>query len=707
MAYTTFAFQPGLIKDDSPLAAEGGYVDADKVRFASGRFQTIGGWDKVTAETYAGVPRGAHAWSDLQGRRYIAFGTAAKLHAIVGAHIRDITPLHSEGVITDPFTTANTESVVTVTHPAHGLSTGTEVTYPNTMPLVGGLLMTGTYPVTVIDEDTYTILSPNNATSTQAAGGGAVDFRAALPAGRVDGIGEPGGYGTGGYGLGGYGTTNAIDFLPRVWFLDSWGETLVALPRGGGLYQWQPAIDYPELVVNGTFDSAAGWTLGAGWSISGGSASAVVGAATNLDRAVPLIAGYVYRVTLTAVVVAGTVSVSTNAGTVGNASSPISRSGEYSRMFRAPPGATRLLLVKDAAFAGSIDNVSVTLESVAYRIDEAPNKNAAMFVDPHQIVVLLGTSTAGGVYNAMAVRWSDRQNIAQWAPATDNLAGDNILAQGSRLVSGIASRQENMIWSDSCAYTMQFTGDSTEPFQFHLSGSGCGLIGALARCEHNGVITWASRDNFYRYTGAAPDPIPCTLRREFFDNLSPNQGEKIVAGILPAYSEVWFFKPDARDGIECSRYAAVRWDEGHWTAGTFDRSAWIKPGIFEHPIAFGTDGKVYYHETGTSAVGGEIDWFIETGYFDIGDGDNIMFLRRIIGDFDDLQGPVYYLVSGRMFPNGVVRSDGPHLHNSLTNKIDLRFSARQMKLKIYGRSSPCFARMGAHRLDLIATGMKR
>lgn len=707
MAYTTFSFSPGINKDDSPLASEGGWIDADKVRFASGRAQTIGGWGLMTAGTFSGMARGAHAWADLQGRRYIAFGTNTNLYAVAGGQVRNITPRHSEGVLTNPFSTAAGSPDITVAHPDHGFSTGVTIRYPNLMPLVGGLLLTGIYQVTVVDADTYTITSTSNASSTQTAGGGYVDFQASLPAGLANALGEPGGYGTGGYGEGGYGTTDAIDFLPRVWFLGNWGETLVALPRGGGLYQWQPAVDYPELLANGSFDSAAGWSFGTGWTFVNGFARATAGTASELSHAVPVKAGYVYRIIFNVTANSGVVSIGSDGGHFGQTSVIIGNSGTYSRRFRAPSGMTKIIFYKDVLFDGAIDSVSIKLESFAYRVDEAPNKNSAMFVDPHQIVVLLGTAPANEPYNAMAVRWCDRQNITEWSPSASNLAGDDILAQGSRLVSGIASRQENLIWSDSCLYTMQYTGDATQPFLFQLVGSGCGLIGALARCEHNGVVTWVARDNFYRYTGGAPEPIPSTLRRYFFDQLSENQGEKIACGVLPAYSEVWFFYPDKRDGVECSRYAVMRWDEGHWTTGTFGRSAWIAPGIFEHPIVFGTDGKVYLHETGTSAVGGVIDWFVETAYFDIGDGENVMFLRRIIGDFDDLQGPVNFTVYGRMWPTGAETAYGPYLHNSITNKIDLRVSARQLKLRIGGMAAPAFARLGALRLDLIQTGAKR
>lgn len=705
MSLTKIAFAPGLNKDDSPLASEGGWIDADKVRFVGGRPQTLGGW-QAAGGAFEGIARGAHAWATQEGRRVMAWGTAAKLYAMVGGSTRDITPPHSEGVLIDPFTTAVGSAVVVVAHPEHGLRTGQTIVFTNQSVPVGGLVLNGSRTVTVTGPDSYQVTAGGSA-SGSATGGGAVDYTAALAPGLVHGGGEPGGYGSGGYGEGGYGGGgDVVDTLPRVWFLDNWGETLVALPRRGALYQYQPALTYPELVSGGEFNSSAGWTLGAGWSIGAGVASASAGAASDLSAPVEFIPGYVYRVSVAVTRSAGELVIRTDGGALGAASTPIVVSGTYSRRFRAPAGSTQIVFEKDAAFVGSIDNVSIKLEAIAYRIDEAPGRSDAMFVDPHQIVVLLGTSPYGGVYNPMALRWSGRQNLQDWTPTVANLAGDDILSTGSRLIAGTASRQQNVLWSDSALYTMQYTGDAATPFVFALSGTGCGLTGALAHAEHDGTVFWVGRGRFYLFNGGIPTPIPCKLERDFFDNLAVNQGEKIACGILPGYSELWVLYPDNRDGNECSRYAAYRWDENHWMSGTFARSAWIKPGIFEYPIMFGTDGVVYEHEFGKSANGGAIDAFLESAYYDIGDGETLALIRRIIGDFEELDGHVDFYLVGRMWPTGDEKTYGPFRHLPTTRKLDMLASARQFKLIVRSSAAPLYWRWGAVSVDVVQTGAR-
>lgn len=114
-----------------------------------------------------------------------------------------------------------------------------------------------------------------------------------------------------------------------------------------------------ELVVNGDFAAATGWTTGTGWSISGGVAAKTAGTAASLSRAVSLTAGRTYRLTLTATVTAGTLTPRLTGGTA-QTSTAINANGAVERYITAVTGNTTLDLLGDAAFAGSIDNVSLT-----------------------------------------------------------------------------------------------------------------------------------------------------------------------------------------------------------------------------------------------------------------------------------------------------------------------------------------------------------
>lgn len=89
---TKLRFNPGLITDDTAGAAEGGWIDADGVRFHAGKPQTLGGWESITFDRVAGVPRGLHAWSDNSGAPLLAVGTHTGLYVYSGGGLYNITP---------------------------------------------------------------------------------------------------------------------------------------------------------------------------------------------------------------------------------------------------------------------------------------------------------------------------------------------------------------------------------------------------------------------------------------------------------------------------------------------------------------------------------------------------------------------------------------------------------------------------------------
>lgn len=699
-------FKPGIIKDDSALAAEGGYVASDKLRFWRGKPQTIGGWQLLSTATFNGVARGAHDWTDLNGNPLMAWGTAGNLYALVGGAQIDITPALAQGVLTAPFATVNGSPAVTVTSPLHGLATGNTVVFSNASP-VGGLTLGGTYPVSVISPNAYTITAGSNATATVSSGStNTVDFVAPLPIGNVDGLAI--GYGSGPYGAGPYGATTVTDTDPRIWSLDNFGENLLANPRGGGLYEWQPSFSVIELVLNGGFDTDTGWAKGTGWTISGGMANKAGGTASTLSQNIQNIVtpGKTYRVTFTVAMTAGTLKFQINAGTttpavinVGTASTPITQSGTYTRLFRAPASLIDMVFSADATFAGTLDNVSVKLANTAYRIDEAPRNIDFMFVD-NRIAICLACQEADGDYNPLLVRWSDQENNRIWVPDDNNLAGEISLWNGGRALSGLSARQQNLLWTDSALFSLTFTGDPASVFSLKMLGTGCGIIGRNAAVEHNGIAFWQSPSGYYIFQGAIPQKIDCPIERDVFDNLPTLQVEKVYAGVNTKYSEIWFLTPDARDGagLECSRAIVYNFIEQHWVTHTFDRTSWLSSGIFPDPTAFSAAGLLFSHEIGQTANGNPIMPSLTTAWFDVEDGNNLMIVKEIIPDFDDQVGAVLFDITSRRYPNGTDTLTTTHTSTPTTPHMRMRSKGRQIKLTLRSLVAPAFWRLGALRL---------
>jgi hypothetical protein len=244
-----FRIEPGLVTEATDRGARNRWVDADKVRFRKGWPEKLGGWQEVTQQDrFEGVPRAIIAWSAIDERRYFGVGTSEKLYLRQGSTNADITPYDeatsafsgSASTLSDPFSTTSGSEVVEVSHTSHGRTVNSWIEFANASN-VGGLDMNGEWQITdVIDSDTYEFRHTSAATST-ATGGGTVDYAYQIAAGQKDA--QPGfGYGAGSWGVGTFGTERDafVTLSPRLWSLDTWGEDLIANPRGGAIYRWQP-----------------------------------------------------------------------------------------------------------------------------------------------------------------------------------------------------------------------------------------------------------------------------------------------------------------------------------------------------------------------------------------------------------------------------------------------------------------------------------
>jgi hypothetical protein len=68
-------FRPGLNREGTDYANEGGWYDGDKIRFRSGFPEKIGGWSRLSDGTYIGVARSLWNWIDFDGSNYLGIGT--------------------------------------------------------------------------------------------------------------------------------------------------------------------------------------------------------------------------------------------------------------------------------------------------------------------------------------------------------------------------------------------------------------------------------------------------------------------------------------------------------------------------------------------------------------------------------------------------------------------------------------------------------
>lgn len=734
MAWSHPKFSVGVNALNKGLANEGGFADANFVRFWQGLPQTLGGWQLHTTETFEGAARGSHDWRTLEGKTALAWGTDSHLYCEIAGAKRDITPNLHETVLTDCFTTVSGSNIVTVYLPFHRLKVGEAFTFSNHQDTVGGLTIEGTFTVAEVETiGRFNFEFTSNATSTVATpAGGNVDFVAALPAGLVS---NPlTGYGSGTYGAGGYGASSESANELRVWSLANWGEFLLANPSGYGIFEFQPELEYFDLAYNGSFTgNADGWGLGTDWAYGADKVTKTAGTASNLSQDVDQVleGGRYYTVTFTVTVTAGSLKFRVNCGDpaavidVGAASSAITKSGTYSRLFLCPADPVDIVFEADATFAGSVDTVSYQLIDRAYRIVTAPACVDAMSVDPRGLVIAYGCSLLDGSYSATTVRCSDIGNNRAWIPDTDSLASEITLnGVGGRLMAGLSTREQNLVWSDQRVLALSYTGTIGAAFAPFDLGGGCGLLSRHAMSEHNGFVFWATNTRqfrIFRGIGATskgiPEILPCPLLEEVFDNLDWRQTLKVHAGINPQFSEAWFFIPDTRDGNECSRAYVVSWAEADnngnvpWVSHILPRTSWRPSGTFQNPIGFAPPinevSRIFDHEQGYTANGQALNEFIETSPFDAGEGETFLTIDRIEPHFSDQAGNVGVVLKGWRSQNGTPYEAAQMTATPTTEFLLPRFMARRAAMRLTGLTAGGFWRYGKVILNVKPVAARR
>jgi hypothetical protein len=264
MPFLKLKFRPGINRDTTNYANEGGWYECDKIRFFSNYPQKIGGWIETTSERFVGTCRQLWNWITSYTDNLLAVGTNQKVYIEVGGLYYDITPLRTTFTTTDTddcIETADTSNIVTINVTAHGCSVGDYITISGVTGNVGGIpdaeINAEHVVLTVPDANSFTIQVATAATSTVAAGGGSsIDIECQISPGFAS-ITAGYGWGTGGWsgvtssnpntGLGLASPTPV--FLPqRDWWFDNFDNDLVmnirATTTGGGvavggpIYYW-------------------------------------------------------------------------------------------------------------------------------------------------------------------------------------------------------------------------------------------------------------------------------------------------------------------------------------------------------------------------------------------------------------------------------------------------------------------------------------
>ena len=389
-------------------------------------------------------------------------------------------------------------------------------------------------------------------------------------------------------------------------------------------------------------------------------------------------------------------------------------------------GENLIIQLVDGALYEWLPSLGVNFRATA--ITGAPTKSKyALVSTPDRHLVCLGTEQTVGVpstQDPLFVRFSDQENVSVFEETATNTAGGQKLTDGNFIVTAVRSRGQILIWTDTALHGMQYVGPPYT-FGFQQLGANCGCIGPHAAIDVNGVAYWMADDAFWVFDGTAKK-MPCTVQDYVFKDINLVQGFKVCAGLNTQFNEVtWFYCSITSDFVD--RFVSYNYLENVWSVGSMARTAWMDEGVFLTPtgVQFFPDNneptittiygltpgrsQVYRQETGFNQANGDpIFSYIQSGYFDIADGENMLLMSRFIPDFKNQLGDLTVRLLLRPYPQASASPSSldPYVITPTTQKVDTRARGRQISLKIESDDVDTNWRFGTMRVNVQPDGLR-
>jgi hypothetical protein len=690
MGLQPISIGPGVVKDDTQYASQGWVVDSDQMRIVRGVFETMGGWETACpGQSIIGPIRGNHAWADDNGTPYAAMGSWAKLYVQQGDSIYDITPLVADGSLTNALSTVLGSNVVTVDQTAHGLTVGTTVHLEASAP-VGGIQIgaSGVEAANSFGTAANSAIVNVNHTAHGRVNGDIAGWTGSTP---FNGVNVDGEY------------TIAVVDPDNFQFQAS--TTATATGFGGGT----PAYVYSDSFMITSTPDANHYTIVADIPAT---ATAAAGGGT-----------LAYEYELAPGLIDGTGPGGYGSGTYG--SGVYGRGPDPENLGQWNPRTWCLDnyggdLIGNP-LSGTIYIWTPNLSQRAIALANAPAQVNACLVTNEKLIVALGCNSADtGIFDPLLERWSGAINDPTvWMPAIGNLASNNYITTGSRLLGGKRTTNGFLAWTDVSCHYNQYTSDDTGLYQPLLVGSGCGLIGPLAVVEKDGKAYWMTpQGGYYDYNGSSAGEMPSGCRNFVSNSLDRTQQFKVVCTYDAEWNGVEWRYPNNATEVNAyirldlnsvsSSSSTVSDPRAGWSIGTSVFSDKCDRSVYPNPIGYGLDNTVYWAESGLSADGAPIDRKLETAWFDIpgvdgGVGENVMNINRFVPDFL-MTGLLYYTALAKKWPqmkdtDPDVVVKGPMTIAPTTLNQRFRIQGRQIKylFEMNGIADSC--RFGTLRVD--------
>lgn len=358
----------------------------------------------------------------------------------------------------------------------------------------------------------------------------------------------------------------------------------------------------------------------------------------------------------------------------------------------------------------------------------APQGVQRVIVDANQrVIIALGCTDVTSAFNAVLVRWCSFNNITDWFPTDINTAGDDFLPSGSRIITGLKTKGQNLVWTDTTLYRMVFVGQP-DIYDFIPSGEVV-IVGPNAAVDVDGVAYFMGFDNFYNYSGTL-NLQGCDVWETVFDanfptSLLKTQSEKVVCYTYEPKTEITWLYPSIGGSGECDRYVTFNWEDGVWYCGAWNRTCAQGRAPAMGGFPYGVNGGyLYQHEVGTDAleasglvaipffmrslditIGGAKSEYTMGGSdarFAIGGSDSHLLVRSILPDWKSFSGQMNLTLFTKDRPQQAsYTQNGPVTFDVTAEEIDIDAHGSQLVIQMDNLTGPagapslgCAFRMG-------------
>ena len=683
-----FDLQPGFNRESTQYAEQGKWYDGNRVRFRAGKPENIRGYETKVSTAFDGSARALIAWRGIDNKKRSLFATPDKVYAHDQDRLTDITPITTIVTITSCFGTSVGSTRVCCSDGSHNKAVGDYVLFTSAATTIGSniLLNNNVYGITsIIDSNSYTISVTNTAAATSSTSGGA-HFNYYIATGTsvaTQGVG---------YGAAPYNAASPTSVgLSKI--TATGGSALVTVSCASA--HGAAANDF-VVFQNTSADSIAatiGGNLNLTKSAAGGPQFTVVSVASTqiiVSAAANASAGgdVTSSINMTALIY-----TQTDGGGSGRAwDTPASTDATDLALDIAQWSldnwgtdvvlnrrGSNIFYFNTAASASPIRATSVTTSPVSVlSVIVSPNDRHLVALGANQYDV---AATVSGTFNPMLVRWSDQDDRTNWVPSVSSTSGEVVLTDGTKIIGSQRSKNAINIWTDNALWLMSYAGPPFT-FKFQQAGTNCGLAGPHAAIDYNGVTYWMGFDNFYAFSGQV-EVLDCTVRRYVFDRLNTTYYDKVYTGINTEFKEIiWLYV--STNGTECDSYVIFSPEEKYWVYGNTFFTTFKDREVYGNTITTGatTTGNYIYNNEPTGVFTGDgstLTSFVESGDFDVDDGNAVMFMNRIIPDFD--------LTSGKKIKLSVETKEYPESTSVVTKEFDIYDTTQKVDFRARGRQA--------------------